>query len=68
LRVSLTDLPKRPAQASSGGSLLEFPQPRSRDRGALVTSSVPSRLSLGGNLAPPIMFSKLKGIPLEDVI
>jgi hypothetical protein len=49
-----TDLPERSARASPGGSLLEFPQPRSQDRGALVTSSFPSRSSLGGCLAPPV--------------
>jgi hypothetical protein len=40
-------------------------QPRSCDRGALVSSSFPSPLSLGGYLAPSIMFAKRKGIPVE---
>src|SRR4029077_21247797 len=65
LYASQTDLPERSARASPGGNLLEFPQPRSCDRGALVSSSFPSRLSLGGYLAPPVMFAKRKGIPVE---
>jgi hypothetical protein len=65
LRVSLPDIPERSARASPGGNLLEFPRPRSDDRGALVSSSFPSRLSLSGYLAHPIMFAKPKGIPVE---
>jgi len=41
--VSLIGLPKRSAYALPSGSLLEFPRPRSFDRGALVSSSFPSR-------------------------
>ena len=62
LRTSLTYLPERSFRASPGGNLLEFPQPRSYDRGALVSSSLPSRLSLGGYLAPPVTFGKAEGI------
>jgi len=65
LRASLPDLPERSARASPGGNLLEFPQPRSCDRGALVSSSFPSRLSPGGYLAPPVTSAKAKGIPVE---
>ena len=46
-------------------NLLEFLRPGSGDRGTLVSSSFPSRLSLGGYLAPPVMFAKPKGIPVE---
>lgn len=59
------DLPERSARASPGGNLPEFPQPWSGDRGALVSSSFPPLLSLGGYLAPPVMFAKRKGIPVE---
>src|SRR5882672_4263358 len=62
LQASLTYLPERSFRASPGGNLLEFPQPRSCDRGALVSSSLPSRLSLGGYLAPPVTFAKAEGI------
>jgi hypothetical protein len=65
LRVSLPDLPERSAWTSPGGNLLEFPRPRSGDRGTLVSSSFPSRLSLSGYLAPPVMCAKPKGIPAE---
>ena len=65
LRASLPDLPERSARASPGGNLLEFPRPRSGDRGTLVSSSFPSRLSLGGYLAPSVMVAKPKGIPVE---
>ncbi len=35
------------------------------DRGALVSSSFPSWLSLGGYIAPPVMLAKRKGVPEE---
>ena len=38
------------------------------DRGPLVSSRFPSRLSLGEYLAPPVMFANLKGISLEDMM
>ena len=41
--------PERPFRASLSGSLLEFLQPRSHDRGASVSSSFPSHLTLGGS-------------------
>lgn len=50
----LPHLSKRPFRALAGGSLLEFPPPRSDDRGALVSSSLPSLQSLGGCLALPV--------------
>ena len=52
--LSLPHLSERPFRAPPGGSLLEFPRPRSSDRGALVSSSFPSRQSLGGFPAPPV--------------
>jgi hypothetical protein len=36
------------------------------DRVALVSSSFPSLLSLGGCLAPPVMFANPKGIPVDE--
>ncbi len=50
LCVSLIDLPKRSAYVSPSGNLLEFLRPRFCDRGALVSSSFPSRLSAGKRL------------------
>jgi hypothetical protein len=68
LHASLTDLSERSARASPGGNLLEFPRPGSGDPGVLVSSSFPSRLSLGEYLVPPVMVAKPEGIPVESVI
>ena len=60
--VSLPRLSERSFRALPGGNLLEFPQPRSCDRGASLSSSFPPRQSLGGSFAPPAMLAQSEGI------
>ena len=50
--ASLPCLSERPFRARPSGTLLEFLQLRSDDRRASVSSSFPSRPSLGGHPAP----------------
>ena len=59
----LPHLSERPLRPPPGGNLLEFSRPRSFDRGALVSSSFPSRQSLGGCPAPPVKSALRPGTP-----
>ena len=55
--ASLRRLSWRPFHGGPSGNLLEFPQPRSCDRGALVSSSVPSQDAGWGRTGMPSCFA-----------